>query len=147
MHVLWLPESWPWPVPALMRLLGRPARSGSRLQITLPAPQALGVMTIHGEDGELLLRLADQLATRSKVFRLPPLPEKENLTLRDIEGNILYEKIVHLTPSNQGVSVSSEEEATADAAVPPTAAPQHTIHHAAEAIPATAEETERQVTL
>jgi len=147
MQVLWLPESWPWPIPALLRLLRRPACGGSRLQITLLSPQALGALTIHGENGEVLLRLADQLATRSKVFRLPPLPENENLTLRDMDGNVLHEKIVHLKDANKGITAPSLEAAAADKAVSPTTAPQNIIDDAVQTMAPSSAETERQVTL
>ena len=115
MKVIWLPEAWPWPVAALLRLLHRADGQGSKLEITLPAPEALGLLTIHGENGEVLVRLADQLPTRSKVFRLPPLPEKENLTLRDKDGNVLHEKLVHEKPAEAGDALVPADAPATDA--------------------------------
>lgn len=138
MQVMWLPESWPWPIPALLRLLHRPVIRGSRLMLTLPAPEALGALTIRNERGEVLLRLADQLATRHKLFRLPMLPENENLTLQDSSGHVLYERIVHLKES-------AAPKATAPAVSATPVPPPSPIHTADAGSAPSVIETERQV--
>jgi len=97
MLVEWFPES---PVfSAIYRMTNGRFGYISRLRIHLEDPQPLGALAIHGEDGECLLRLCDQLNTSKKQFYLPYLPQEQNLTLRLASGQLLHEKLGHAKPA------------------------------------------------
>lgn len=98
MTVQWLPASRIF--STLYHLTNRRFGYVSRLCIKLDDPRALGLMTIQDESGNCLLRLCDQLNTARKQFLLPHLPEDQNLSLCDTDGNVLHQKLVH-TPLEQ----------------------------------------------